>query len=186
MSRFRLKPERVESAVRTLQKRLGNTRQRVNAEAAAQMKSGQYDKAKTLMDIGSLLSDFIKRGDAFAEAWGEFQNDVTSRLRDLGIATTSAGQSKLTAPRNFCIPALKSVIALGGNAEMSEVIGNLASGMSLTLTEADLAIVDHRDVPRWHMTVEKAYRQSQRKGWIEKSGDGIWKITPQGRAVAES
>ena len=73
-----------------------------------------------------------------------------------------------------------------GGKDARAPVHEIVEGCSIQMTEADLAIVDHRDVPRWHMTVEKAYRQSQRKGWIEKSGDGVWKITPQGRAVAES
>jgi len=62
----------------------------------------------------------------------------------------------------------------------------LESNYSSALTEADRALAAQRGVPRWHLTLEKAYRHCQRKAWIEKRTDGVWKLTPKGQAIADT
>jgi hypothetical protein len=96
-------------------------------------------------------------------------------------------QSAKTPTWKFCSPALKVLIQNGGTATLNEILTGLEVSLSQTLTDSDRKIMDSRGFPRWHQAVQRAYRQCQREGWIEKQKrrDGTWRITSKGRAVAE-
>jgi len=178
------KPGKVQSALRTLQKRLNVARKRVNAEAASQMKAGRYDAAKGVMEIGSSLSDFVTRVDSLSEGWETFSTQANEKAQQLGLGTAATTESKRTSVRKLSIPALRAILAHGGDGEIPDIIPALESSHAPTLTEADRAVAVQRGVPQWHLTLEKAYRYCQRKGWIEKRNDGIWKVTAQGELIA--
>ncbi len=180
MARFTLRANRAESAIRTLQKRIATAQKRVNGEAASQMKAGRYDAAKTLMQVGSSLADFVKDTEALSQSWKDFTTRTAADLEPFGINVVVAGRSRsITSPVALCKPALQAVLTKGPS-EMGAVIAELEGRM--TLTEKDRVLVS--GIPRWHAAVERAYLNSQRHGWIEKRKDGLWKLTSKGRDAA--
>lgn len=179
MSRLNLRTNRVQSAFKTLGKRLSVVIRKVNAEAAGQMKAGRYDTAKGLMEIGRSFSDFAAKTHETSETWDKLATQATLAVTDLGIPTGTSA-NKATPPKALCIPALRVVLQRGGHAEMADVISELGNH-GIRWTEGDLA--QSAGTLRWHLTLDKAYRRSQRLGWLEKRGDGIWKITDKGRSA---
>jgi hypothetical protein len=64
---------------------------------------------------------------------------------------------------------------------MADVVSLLGNGFC-NWTNKDL--VESGGTLRWHLALEKAYRRSQKKGWISKRSDGVWTVTEKGRAAA--
>jgi hypothetical protein len=181
MSRLNLRTNRVQSSFKTLQRKLTVLLRRVNAEAAAQMKAGRYDTATALMDIGRSFSEFSTKTDECSKAWDQVAAHANSKLADLGLPT-GPSHKKLTPPKALCIPALQIVVKHGGHADMADVVSDIGNSCA-NWTDGDLAQLGGG--PRWHASLDKAYRRSQKKGWIAKRSDGVWEITDKGRAALD-
>ena len=180
MSRLNLRTNKVQSSFRVLQKRLSVVVKRINAEAAAQMKLGRYDSAKELMEVGRSFSQFYPKVNEISKDWDDLTAQTISQLGDLGL-TTAIRQVKVTSPNALCIPALVVALKRGGTAEMADVISGLDSAGAALWKDGDL--VQTGGTLQWQLTLGKSYRLCQRRGFVEKRTDGIWKITEKGRAA---
>lgn len=177
----------VDSAFHTLEKRLKRARKKINAQAAREMKSGNYGSAQKWMDVGRSVADFAERVDVFGQEWKRLAKatriaNATSEGNGPPKARTGTRSPKTPAWK-FCTPALEFLASKGGTASHEEVISGLEQSMGATLTEKDRESKAPRNPPRWHGAVKKAYKHCQREGWIEKRTDGVWKITSKGRGV---
>lgn len=178
----------VDSAFRSLAKRLESVRKKINAEAAGQMKADKYEAAKEWMEIGRSVADFTERVDAFTQEWKR----LVKATRIAAGANTKANLNKLarseksnrTPPSKFCVPLLKALAARGGTANLEELIADLERSHELSLSESDRMVHSSSGAQRWHATVKRACRMGKREGWLEKHRDGIWEITAKGRAIA--
>ena len=180
----------VDSALQGVVKRLETVRKRINSSAAKEMKADHYELAQNWMETGRSVADFAQRLEAFAEEWKRLVK--ATRIVARAHAGSEAGNRAVgssTAPKRtpiwkFCEPALRALAARGGAATLRDLVEDLGRDDSVTLTNLDRATSSSRGVPRWHKSVEQAYKQCQRVGWIEKRRDGMWKITPKGAVVA--
>ncbi len=179
----------VDSGFRTVEKRLKQARKKINAQAAREMKGGDYGAAQKWMDIARSVTDFSERVDAFGQEWKRLVK--ATRIANTGAVkqastkvTPGRGKSK-TPTWKFCTPALQAILSIGGDAKHEEVLQELEQSMTSVLTEKDRQSKSPGGAPLWHMAVKKAYRQCQREGWIEKRSGGVWKITPKGRALLD-
>jgi hypothetical protein len=179
----------VNSAFGRLQKKLGAVRKRINLSAAAEMKSGEYAVAQKWMEVGQAVGDFAQRASTFAQEWKYLVKATRVAARAQLSTTSTAGRipkSERTPVWKFCAPALKILMQKGGSANLDEIIVSLEESLNGILTESDRQPSKSRGIPRWHSTVQRAYRQCQKEGWIEKQKrrDGVWKITAKGKGVA--
>jgi hypothetical protein len=181
MGKFALKPTRIETSFRTLKKHLTRLKDGLNKEAAAQMKAGQYEKVKALMDVGTLISNFTSQVDEVAIKWRAVSEDVSKRVEALGVGTGAATGRSRTSARELCIPALRAVVGRGGKAGTSDIILDLEAGGLASFTPADLEMSRQSRLPKWRSALQKAYLLSQRRKWIEKRADDIWVVTALGR-----
>jgi len=181
MARFALKANRIDSCLHTLKKRLSSLTLRLNAEAATKMKIGQYDSVKELMDVGTSITKFSLAVDELTEKWRIVSEDATKKVDALGIGAAGTAHAERTTAKQLCIPALKTVVARGGTAKTEEIISDLEPGGILSLSDADLALHRRNNEPRWHVALERAHKQCERRGWIEARSDDVWAITPLGR-----
>src|ERR1700732_3395322 len=107
----------VMSAFRTVEKRLKKAQKRINAQAAREMKSGNYGSAQKWMDVGSAVADFAGRSDAFAEEWKRLTK--ATRIVNTSVENNHApnvrGQrnSTKTPSWKFCTTALSSLVEAG-------------------------------------------------------------------------
>jgi hypothetical protein len=178
----------VDSAFRTLRKRLKNVRKKINIQAAHQMKGGDYSSAQKWMEVGSSITDFAARVEAFGEEWKTLTRatriaNASASERVQGNTGIKFGSAKKTPAWKFCTPALELLISTSGSMNHEQVLVGLEQSMSSILTNKDRESKTPRNPPRWQGAVKKAHKHCQREGWIEKRADGIWKITPKGRAV---
>jgi Mrr N-terminal domain len=179
----------VDSAFRTVEKRLKRVRKKINAQAALEMKGGDYSSAQKWMEVGRSVTDFAERVDAFGQEWKRLAK--ATRIANSGVEKQSpvkviSGRGKSKTPAwKFCTPALQALVSMGGGARHEEVLQELERSMLSVLTEKDNEPKSPGGTPLWHAAVKKAYRQCQREGWIEQRTVGMWKITPKGRSVLD-
>ena len=178
----------VDSGLRRVLKRLGAVRKVINASAAKEMKSDQYETAQMWMEMGRSVGDFAQRLDTFADEWQRLVR--ATRIMAQTHPETQGGKritthsAKRTPSWKFCAPALKALVAREGTASLPQLIEDLNRDLAAVLTTYDRSVPSGRSVPRWHGAIDQAYRQCQKETWIEKRRDGVWKITPKGIAVA--
>lgn len=181
-------PAVVGSSFRALAGRLGKVRKKINAEAAKEMKAGQYEAAQRWIEVGRSLADFAQRVDAFAQEWKTLVRTTRIAAHSDGsrraVSSTKGSGPKRTPAWKFCKPALRALVAHGGRATMDEVTTDLATDLAPSLAESDLQVVPAKGMARWQIALAQAYRQCQREGWIEKRRDALWKITATGKGVA--
>ena len=177
----------VDSAFRSVEKRLNTVRKKINSTAAKAMKSGNYGVAQKLMENGRAVAEFTDRVEAFVQEWKRLVK--TTRLTDKSAEPTTLKVTLRKPSRTplwkFCIPALDFVVSRGGSATHDEVITGLEESMGSFLTPKDREPKSPRNPPRWYGTVKKAYKHCQREGWIDKRTDGVWKITAKGREALD-
>lgn len=155
------------------------------------MKAGEYELAQSWIDVGKAVADFEERASTFAQEWKRLVKATRIAARaqtsTASVRTGGTTSSAKTPSWKFCSPALKVLMQKGGTATLNEILTGLDESLSQILTESDRKIANPRGMPRWHVAVQRAYRQCQKEGWIErqKRRDGTWKITSKGRAVAE-
>jgi hypothetical protein len=174
--------------LRSVDKRLANTRKRINLAAAGAMKGGDYDEATAWAEIGRSVADFSGRLNVFADEWKALVHAARLKGRpEKNVRPRSMARPALTPEWKLSLPALKALAGRGGTATLLELASDLSVSLGPELTEGDRKVIPARGAPRWHGTLSKSYRQCQKEGWIEKQKrrEGLWKITPKGRAVAE-
>lgn len=177
----------VNSAFRRVVKQLGTVRKRINASAAKEMKADDYELAQKWMEMGRSVADFAGRLDAFVAEWRRLvkATRIVARSQSANdpVGSTVTTATKQTPVWKFCEPALRALVARGGSASLHEIVDDLGRDSALMLNGADKVTLSARGIPRWHKTIKQAYRHCQREGWIERRGDGIWKITPKGASL---
>jgi len=182
------KPDVVGSSFRALAGRLGKVQKKINAEAAKEMKAGQYEAAQSWMGVGRSLADFAQRVDAFAKEWKTLVRTtrIAARANKPNRAVNGVktkGPTRTPAWR-FCEPALKALAARGGKATTDDLVTDLGKDLAPSLGAPDIRVAPAKGVPQWQIALAQAYRECQREGWIEKRRDGLWKITSAGKRVA--
>ena len=177
----------VNSAFRTVEKRLEQVRKKINGQAARQMKGGEYSSTQKWIDIGRSVADFADRVDAFGQEWKRLAKaaQIVNRVveKQVPVKVTAGRESSKTPAWKFCTPALQAILSIGGDARHEEVLQELERSMISVLVDKDYQSKGPGGAPLWHTAVKRAYRQCQREGWIEKRSGGVWKITPKGQAI---
>ncbi len=153
------------------------------------MKADRYEVAQKWMEMGRSVADFTQRLETFADEWKRLvkATRIVARARSANESgKPAAGPATRRTPIwKSSEPALRALAARGGSASLPEILEDLGRDPSLALTERDRAESPQHGVPGWHQAVKQAYKHCQREGWIERRRDGVWKITPEGRALGQ-
>jgi Mrr restriction endonuclease-like protein len=183
------KPKGVETAFRVLHRRLATALARLNKEAAAKMKAGDYEAAQGWMDLGRTISDFRSRTSAFAEEW----RTLVRGARLAGAAGDDGHESargsrraEITPVWEFYKPVLTVIDQSGGELDLGGILRRLTPTISRRLTIRDTPLAKKNGVPRWHDTVRRVRRHAQREGWLESRTGDVWRITEKGRRFVAS
>ena len=179
----------VNSAFSRLLKKLGIVRKKINSSAAGEMKSGEYEAAQKWMEVGQAVGDFAQRASTFAQEWKHLVKATRVSARAQPSSSSMTGRipkAKRTPVWKFCAPALKVLVQKGGTASFDEIIAALEDSLNGILTESDRELSKSKGIPRWRSAMQRAYRQCQKEGWIEKQKgrEGAWRITAKGKDVA--
>lgn len=91
-------------------------------------------------------------------------------------------ETKLRRPL-FTFGLLHALSRAGGRARSADAIASVADLVPLNARE--LSRNKSGDV-RWMVAVERASGRLVNAGWLTKSGDGVWVLTPEGAAALAS
>lgn len=88
-----------------------------------------------------------------------------------------------TPNREFELPILQALVALGGKARMGDVLDKLGEGIRAVLNEADFQpLPSDPDSVRWRNTAQWTRFTLVKQGDMKSdSPRGVWEITTQGR-----
>jgi hypothetical protein len=90
MPKSTLRTSEVRSSLLALQKRVSEVQDQIDGEAAFHAVPGNREAAATLVDLGSLVSNFAKHIDMCTEAWDEFAAVADAKLQQLNPNVTSS------------------------------------------------------------------------------------------------
>lgn len=159
-----------------LETALKNTRQ----AAASATQAGDYEEAHTLLDEARKIEKFIVELGVKRREW----TDLGSKPRGKRAATGPRLQRGQRTPQEaFRLPILRALVALGGQAPMSEVLERVYAEMRPHLKPADLrGLPSDVETPRWRNTAQWARLALVNEGLLRgDSPRGVWTISERGR-----
>jgi len=160
----------------------------LNSEGAAAFESGDYDRARQIIEDATRLADFRQKVKALQQEWQTSFPAVPRKK----VSRTSKGRlpkGLRTPDHAFREPILQSLVELGGSAEMSVVLERVGKKMRRQLNEYDMEPTpsDPKST-RWRNTAQWCRLTLVREGLMKSdSPRGVWEITDSGRmAVREA
>lgn len=104
----------------------------------------------------------------------------------LAKAEAQQNQDRMTHKKDYYSFILRSLEALGGKAQTSDIITKVGEIME---SEGKLTDLDKEKVPsgqdiRWRNMIRWAHSDLVEMGWLkEGSPRGVWELSPEGKAV---
>ena len=158
----------------------------LNQEGAKAFQRADYIGAKELMEKGSQMTAFREKVKDLDKEWTNIFAKTTARLRP--IKTISRGKDRLrrglrTPEDAYRVPILRSLIELGGSAEVLKVLDGVGRLMKSRVNSYDLSPLpsDPQEL-RWRNTAKWARNTLVKEGLLSAdSPRGVWTITDAGR-----
>jgi hypothetical protein len=163
----------VERALKLAVREVRSALKEINQQAGRLVARGDYGAAEGLVEIGRTVTTFGSEVEALQSRWRELQE----------IATAEATPAK-TPLWEYYKPILQALIELGGEATLSELEEKVEPILASVLNSGELTVMSG-DKHRWKRIVRKARRHMVKEGFIEDHSGLKWRISNQGRRVAE-
>jgi len=172
----------VNTAFEVLLKKIEEVFNMISKEGEEAFKTQDFDKARSLGEYGERLKSFMEKVKTLQGEWEViFSKRVSDPVRKRQVKWKLKKGLK-TPEEKFVIPILESLIELGGEAEMKEVLKLVHEKMKSILN-----IYDYESLPsypkrkRWENTAQWARTMMVNQGLLDKVSErGIWKITKKG------
>ncbi|WP_058866072.1 winged helix-turn-helix domain-containing protein [Chloracidobacterium thermophilum] len=158
----------------------------VNQAGARALERGHYDKANEAIAQAKQLTDFRDKADALRREWEnlfareEDEEDTEARATRRNLGRLRRGQR--TREEAVYRPILEALQALGGRAQVNEVLDHVLEIMRSTLRDVDFEpLTSDPDMPRWKNTAQWARKAMVKKGLLRNdSPRGFWEISAAG------
>ncbi len=158
----------------------------VNQVGARAFEESAYDKAKKAIERAKRLTDFRDKADALRREWEnlfvreEDEKDMEAHAARRDLGRLRRGQR--TREEAYYRPILETLTALGGSAQVNEVLEHVLEIMRSTLRDVDFEpLTSDPDTPRWKNTAQWARNAMVRKGLLRNdSPRGVWEISAAG------
>ena len=157
----------------------------LNEEGAKAFKEGDYEKARSLIEEATRLTEFRERVKNLQKEWESlFVSKIPKAKKGKKRITYKRLPRGLRTPEDkFRIPILEALLELGGSAPMNKVLEVVERKMKGVLNEYDykrLASEPHEI--RWKNTAQWCRNTLVREGLLRAdSPRGIWEISEKGR-----
>jgi restriction system protein len=155
---------------------LKNTRQ----QAAAATHDGDYDDAQAQLDAARQIEKCIAEIRAIQREWNSLGRKSRQKRTKAGARLP---RGERTPEEAYRLPILRALVALGGEARMSQVLEKVCAEMKPRLKPVDLKPVpSSADTPRWRNTAQWERQDMVDEGLLRRdSPRGVWAITETGR-----
>jgi restriction system protein len=151
----------------------------VQADLASAVERERYERAQKLARWAQELAELCAELDSLAE-----------RVEHLLAATSTSGatgggrlpKGLKTSQSQYRIPILQTLVEMGGQADIKQVLERVRERMSEKFNEYDLATLSDGETPRWRNTAQWARNAMREEGLIrDDTARGTWAISEKGR-----
>jgi len=158
----------------------------VNRAGARAFEERDYEKAKEAIERAEQLTDFRYKADALRREWEklfarkEDEEDMEARAARRNLGRLRRGLR--TREEAYYRPILEALQALGGSAQVNEVLDHVLESMQDKLRDVDFEpLTSDPDMPRWKNTAQWARNAMVKKGLLRNdSPRGVWEISEAG------
>ncbi len=158
----------------------------VNRAGTRAFEESAYDKAKEAIERAKQLTDFRAKADALRREWEnlfapeEDEEDMEAQAARRNLGRLRRGQR--TREEAYYRPILEALQALGGSAQVNEVLDHVLEIMRSTLRDVDFEpLTSDPDTPRWKNTAQWARNAMVKEGLLRNdSPRGVWAISAVG------
>jgi hypothetical protein len=173
----------VNSAFEILLEEIENVVEDFNQEGENAFKNRDYEKLKTLIENAMRLTSFREKVKNLQKEWRNiFGGKFPARMRK------ARGYKKLkrglrTPEDDFRIPILKTLVELGGKAEMGEILKGISERMKGKLNKYDTeGLPSNPSQRRWENTAQWCRNTMVNEGLLSSASPrGVWEITAEGK-----
>ena len=163
----------VERALKQTVREVKAALKEINQQAGRLVARGEYGAAETLVEVGRSITKF-----------GAEVEGLLLRWRELGETAPGQVPSERTPLWEYYRPILQALVELGGEAIVSQVEERVEPILAAVLRPGEMEIMSG-DKLSWKRTVRRARRHMVKEGFLEDHAKLRWRITSEGRRVAE-
>ncbi len=178
-----LKP--VSDAFEIVLREIQATLEDIKDEAAAAMRSGDFQRARHLLGCAERVEAFRDEVHDFQKRWPRlFSEDATP----VGRARRKRRRRRVGIPgKAFRRPILEALVELGGRASIQDVLHLVEQKLKDKLTKDDYEpLPSLPDTPRWRHKAQVCRAALVKRGLVLPSSEmGIWEISEAGRRWLE-
>ena len=167
----------VSQALKSTRRALKQTIKEINQSAADLAQKGNYERAEAAMTKGRELMHFREEIASVEQKW--------KQVCGSGKAPNEASGEVSLAAWQYYAPIVRSLVALGGKASLSDLEAEFLRQMNLISGSAT--------VPIWQAAgnVGRSWIGRARNTWSKRAGSlsrssKLWEITAAGRQVQKS
>lgn len=166
----------VSQAIRSARRAIKQTIKEINQTAADLAKKGDYERAEAAMTKGRELMCFREEIASVEQKWKQVCGSGKEQNEASGKGSLAAWQ--------YYSPILRSLVALGGKASLSDLEIEFLRQM-----EPHLQVGDHSRMAgsreRWQVMIRRARKHMFKEGWLSSRNSKIWEIAAAGKQVAD-
>jgi Mrr N-terminal domain len=163
----------VDRALKQLAREVRSALKEINQQAGRLVMRGDYSAAEGLVEVGRSVTKFGAEVDALHLRWHEFQ-----------LVEPGQVSSERTSLWEYYRPLLQALVELGGEATRSQLEKTVEPLLTSVLNAAEMTATTGGKL-NWKKAVLKARRFMVKEGLLEEHTGLKWRISSQGRRVAE-
>ena len=166
----------VSQALRSARRALKQTIKEINQTAADLAKKGDYERAEAAMTKGRELMCIREEIAGVEQKW--------KQICGSGKAQNEASGGVSLAAWQYYSPIVRSLVALGGKASLSDLEAEFLRQMEPHLRVGDRSRMAGGQ-ERWQVMIRRARKHMFKESWLSSGSSKLWEITAAGRQVAE-
>jgi len=143
---------------------------------------GHFEQAQTLLQQAQALKDLLTDLDAWAKRFATLVGPIVEGDADGDEETPRLRKGLKTPQSAYRIPILRTLVTLGGEADMDLVLERVQALMGDQLNAHDLDTLADGKTIRWRNAAQWARNTLREEGLIrDDTPRGVWGISDAGR-----
>ncbi len=158
----------------------------INKEGSKAFEKGNYAEAKKIIGTVQKITELRNKLMFLRKQW-EAISSTKGKTRNKKIVNSSSkgrlSRGLRTSEESFYVPILKTLVDLGGDGKVREVVNEVGNRLRNILKDVDYKPLPSKpDQLRWENAVRWARNEMVNSGLLKsKSPRGIWEISEKGR-----
>jgi hypothetical protein len=163
----------VERAIKQTAREVKAALKEINHQAGKLVARGEYATAEELVKVGRSITTFADEVETLRLRWSELQDNAPGKL-----------SSERTPLWEYYRPILKALVQLGGEATLDDLERKVEPILTALLQPGEMGLMSG-DKLSWKRAVRRSRRHMIKEGFLEEHSGLRWKISDNGRRVAE-